>query len=147
MGASTSVPEIAQMCSYNKEDFNKKLNILRDSHSLTQYYASVLLSEKMPITLKEYINYNEESEDYFNTRRKETIDDLQSANPKIKNYYDFYDALNNLQNEYERNDISENERRSKITDVFNVSYTIMRLLIEDLWESCDVQNPQPLVTE
>ena len=45
--------------------------------------------------------------------------------------------------EYERNDITENERRNKIKDVFSISYAVLRLLIEELWQSCDVQNPPP----
>ena len=48
-----------------------------------------------------------------------------------------------MQSEYERNDITENERRNKIKDVFAVSYAILRLLVEELWQSCDIQNPPP----
>lgn len=150
MGGTASVPEITpnvleNVCSYKKDDFNNKIEILKDAHGLVQYYASLLLSEKMPMNLPEYKNYSPTSEDHFNTKRKTEMADLQAANPKIRNYYDFYNGLNNLQVEYERNDITENERRNKIKDVFNISYIVLKLLVEELWESCDLQNkPEPL---
>lgn len=148
MGGTTSAPVITpsvleNVCTYKKEEFNTQIDVLRDAHTLMQYYASLLLSEKMPLNLPEYKNYNSTSEDHFNARRKKEMGDLQAANPKIRNYYDFYNGLNNLQAEYERNDITENERRNKVKDVFNISYIILKLLVEDLWESCDIQNPPP----
>jgi hypothetical protein len=148
MGGSTApvpvTPEIIEnVCKYQKDDFNNKIEVLRDSHGLMQYYANLLLGEKMPMTLAEYKNYNATSEEHFNKTRREEMSDLMSINPKIRNYYDFYNGLNNLQSEYERNDITENERRNKIKDVFAVSYAILRLLVEELWQSCDVQNPPP----
>lgn len=142
MGGSTSTPtivEFAKICKYNKDDFNKKIDVLRDAHALMQYYTELLLNEKMPINLPEYKNYNDISEEYFNTRRKEEMGDLQAINPKVRNYYDFFNALSNLQAEYERNDITENERRNKIRNIFNISYIVLKLLVEDLWNSCDVQ--------
>lgn len=148
MGGSTApvpvTPQIIEnVCKYQKDDFNNKIEVLRDAHALMQYYANLLLTEKMPMNLPEYKNYNPTSEDHFNKNRKEEMSDLMSINPKIRNYYDFYNGLNNLQGEYERNDITENERRNKIKDVFSVSYAVLRLLIEELWQSCDVQNPPP----
>lgn len=148
MGGTTSAPVITpvvleNVCKYKKDEFNNKIEILKDAHGLIQYYASLLLSEKMPMNLPEYKNYSSVSEDHFNTKRKNEMADLQAANPKIRNYYDFYNGLNNLQAEYERNDITENERRNKIKDVFNISYIVLKLLVEELWESCDLQNPPP----
>lgn len=146
MGGSNSVVQsvdLAQNCLYTKADFQTKIDIIRDAHSMIQFYADLLLSEKMPIQLPEYKNYSEVSEAYFNTRRKDTIQDIQEVNPKIRNYYDFFNALNNLQLEYEKNEITENERRRKVRDVFEVSYVILRLLVEELWESCDVQGRPP----
>jgi hypothetical protein len=148
MGGSTAsvpvTPEIIEnVCKYQKDDFNNKIEVLRDSHALMQYYANLLLGEKMPMTLPEYKNYNATSENHFNNKRREEMSDLMSINPKIRNYYDFYNGLNNLQSEYERNDITENERRNKIKDVFSVSYAILKLLVEELWQSCDIQNPPP----
>jgi hypothetical protein len=146
-GSSASVQVnseiIENVCKYQKDDFNNKIDVLRDAHGLMQYYANLLLTEKMPLNLPEYKNYNPTSEDHFNKKRKEEMPDLMSINAKIKNYYDFFNGLNNLQGEYERNDISENERRNKIKDVFGVSYIVLRLLVEELWQSCDIQNPPP----
>lgn len=133
------VKQIASMCKYNKQNFQERIDILRDAHSVMQYYADILLKAKMPTSLGEYRNYTESSEQFFNTRRKDQISDLQAINPKINNYYDLYNAILNLQNEYERGDITENERRSKITDVFNLTYSTLKALIEELWESCDIQ--------
>jgi hypothetical protein len=148
MGGSTApvpvTPQIIEnVCKYQKDDFNNKIEVLRDAHGLMQYYANLLLTEKMPMNLPEYKNYNQTSEEHFNKKRREEMSDLMSINTKIRNYYDFYNGLNNLQGEYERNDITENERRNKIKDVFAVSYAVLRLLIEELWQSCDIQNPPP----
>ena len=148
MGGSPSVPVVTpqvieNVCKYQKDDFNNKIEVLRDVHALMQYYASLLLSEKMPMNLPEYRNFNAVSEDYFNKRRKDEMNDLMEANPKIRNYYDFYNGLNNLKAEYEKNEITENERRNKIKDVFSISYVILKMLVEELWQSCDIQNPPP----
>jgi len=146
-GSAAPVPVthqiIEQVCKYQKDDFNNKIDVLRDAHELMQYYANLLLTEKMPMNLPEYKNYNATSEEHFNKKRKEEMPDLLAVNQKIRNYYDFYNGLNNLKAEYERNDITENERRNKIKDVFSISYAVLRLLIEELWQSCDVQNPPP----
>jgi hypothetical protein len=148
MGGSTSTVEktvdLAQTCVYNKIDFQTRVDIIRDAHTMVQYYANLLLSEKMPMQLPEYKNYIDASETYFNTRRKDTIPDLNAVNSKIRNYYDFYNALSNLQQEYEKNEITENERRRKVKDIFEISYVVLRLLIEELWESCDVQGRPPV---
>ena len=145
MGGSSSAvsTEVAQNCVFAKTDFQTKIDIIRDAHSMVQYYATLLLSEKMPLQLPEYKNYIEVSENYFNTKRKDTIQDIQDTNPKLRNYYDFFNALNTLQMEYEKNEITENDRRRKVRDVFEVSYVILRLLVEELWESCDVQGRPP----
>uniref|UniRef100_A0A6C0H6H7 Uncharacterized protein n=1 Tax=viral metagenome TaxID=1070528 RepID=A0A6C0H6H7_9ZZZZ len=147
MGGSSSViqsVDLAQYCHYTKADFQTKIDIIRDAHSIVHNYADLLLLEdKMPIQLPEYKNYMDVSENYFNTRRKDTIQDLQAVNPKIRNYYDFFNALSNLQSEYEKSE-GEKERRSKVRDVFEISYVILRLLIEELWESCDEQGRPPV---
>lgn len=145
MGGTSSSIEVAKTCVYNKADFETKINIIRDAHTIMQHYATILMSEKMPLKL-EYLSYSDDSEEYFNSRRKDIIQELQQANQKIRNYYDFYNALNNLSNEYEKNDITENERRSKVTEVFNISNLVLRLLVEELLESCDSQGrPVPPV--
>jgi hypothetical protein len=52
MGGSTAsvpvTPEIIEnVCKYQKDDFNNKIEVLRDSHALMQYYANLLLGETM----------------------------------------------------------------------------------------------------
>lgn len=141
-GVSSS--QKAQTCKYNKQDFNTRIGVVKDAHTLMQYYASILLREQMPATLPEYKNYAPASEDYFNTKRKETIQELVALNPKIKNHYDFYNALTFLQTEYERRDITDNERKSKITNIFDISYVLLKLLIEDLLNSCEEQGVKPI---
>lgn len=136
MGGGGSKP-VAQNCVYNKRDFNRRIDIVKNAHEIVQFYASQLLREKMPVQLEEYKTYNEEAEKYFNTRRKEEIQSFIEINPKVKNFYDFYNALQNMQYEYEKTDITENERRAKITSVFNLAHLVLKLLIEELWESCD----------
>ncbi len=144
MGASTSVEDVAQSCTYNKNSFNRRLEAIRDAHGLVQYYATLLLQEKLPVQLPEYRTYGEIAEGYFNTRRKDQIPELLNVNPKINNYYDFYNALLNLQREYEKSDITGTERRAKIVEVFNTAHVVLQLLIEELWESCDVQGRPPV---
>lgn len=139
MGGTFSGTQIAQHCKYNKKSFNKTLDVIRDAHYIVQYYSDILLQERMPTQLQEYINFNELSEDFFNSRRKDSIPELQIVNPKINNYYDFYTALSKLQREYEKPDNTHVERRQKITEVLRVGQTVLQLLIEELWESCDIQ--------
>lgn len=144
MGQSQSnVKQVAKTCRYNKQEFNNKIAIVQDAHNVLQFYAKQLLSEKMPIQL-DYTNYNEISEDYFNTRRKDEIPEFTEANPKIKNYYDFYKAIESLDREYTRNDITENERRQKITDVFNLCQIVLTVLVNELGVSCEEQKYTPV---
>lgn len=140
MGSSSSKPKVSEFCQYNKKDFQNRLIIINDAYEIAQFYGSFLLTpEDLPVQLPEYRNFGDSSEEYFNTRRKDVMPDLQAVNPKINNYYDFYKALSNLQNEYERPDIKPETRREKIKDVFNISYVILKSLIIELNESCDSQ--------
>lgn len=124
-------------CTFNKKDFNQKLDIIRDTHSVLQFYANLLLLEKLPISLPEYKNFNQATEDSFNSRRKETIASLTSFNPKLATYYDFYNALLNLSKEYEKPDITSQERRAKITEIFNTCHVVLKELVEELWTNCE----------
>jgi hypothetical protein len=144
-GVSSS--QKAQTCKYSKQDFTTRINVIRDAHSVMQFYASILLREQMPATLPEYKNYSGASEEYFNTKRKENIQELVSLNPKIKNHYDFYNALTFLQTEYERRDITDNERKSKITNIFDISYVLLKFLVDDLSSSCEEQGMKPIKKE
>ena len=144
MGQTQSAPivKIAKTCKYNKKDFNELIEVIKDAHRVVQYYATVLLKEKMPIQV-DVVNFGESAEDHFNSRRKEEIPEFMEINDKIKNYYDFYKALDNLPVEYSRNDITENERRNKITQVFNLCHVTLSLLIQELGVSCESQTLPP----
>jgi hypothetical protein len=133
MGGSKSVPQSATICKYNKVEFNTLLDVLRDAHEISQYYASIVLQEKMQPKLEEYPTYSDATEDYFNRTRKDAKPDLNMS------YYQFFNFLNTLQSRYENPDTTENDRREMINDIFNKSYLIQKLLIEDLWETCDSQ--------
>jgi hypothetical protein len=142
MGQSTSKPtkKIAIDCKYNKTDFMLKLAILKDAYELSNYYGNEFISKtQLPNKLLKYINYNETTEQYFNTKRKDSFDELTDINPKIRNYYDFYMALNTFNVEYERPDMTEFERRNKLKNVFDISYKIVQLLVEELGMSCSTQ--------
>jgi hypothetical protein len=139
MGATTStsapIPLDAYICKYNKESFNQKLDIIRDAHEVSQYYASLILMDKLPITLDYYKNYSQTTENYFNPVRKVILADLDSS------YYQFYQSLESLREYYEQTDNTENDRRKIISDIFNKSYIVQKYIIEDLWEDCNNQTP------
>lgn len=135
------VPADAYICKYNKSSFNEKLNIIRDAHDVSQYYASLLLVEKLPLKLSNYKNYNDATEEYFNPTRKNILNDLGSS------YYQFYQYLNNIQELYEQPDNSETDRRRMLTDIFNRCYIVQKYIIEDLWNDCNEGNGYPIVIE
>lgn len=130
---STIISKDAYICRYNKESFNKKLDIIRDAHEVSQYYASILLIYKLPIKLEHYKNYSEATKKYFNSVRKHKLDDLYTS------YYEFYIFLQSLQELYENTYNNENDRLEIITDVFNRCYTVQKYIIKDLWEDCNRQ--------
>jgi hypothetical protein len=138
MGSSSSTPAIpadAYICKYNKASFNEKLNIIRDAHDVSQYYAALLLVEKLPIKLDYYKNYSEQTEEYFNPTRKNILTDLEMS------YYQYYQYLQTLQTMYESSNNTENDRRRILTEVFNKCYIVQKYIIEDLWEDCNGQTP------
>lgn len=124
-------------CTFNKVDFNSKLDIIRDTHNVLQFYANLLLLEKLPISLPEYKNFNQITEVSFNVRRKEPIGNLTAFNSKLTTYYDFYKALENLPKEYERPDITSQDRRNKITEIFNTCHVVLKELIDELFMNCE----------
>lgn len=136
-----AIPADAYICKYNKESFNSKLNIIRDAHNVSQYYASILLSEKLPLKLSMYLNYNDLSEEYFNPTRKIILTDLDSS------YYQYYQYLNTLKELYEQPDNSENDRRKILTDIFNKCYIVQKYIIEDLWDDCNEGNGYPITIQ
>jgi len=138
--SSTVIPKDAYICKYNKQSFNEKLDIIRDAHEVSQYYASLLLIEKLPIKLDYYKNYSQATEKYFNPTRKNTLADLGMS------YFQFYHYLESLQKLYESTDNSENNRRELITSVFNKCYSVQKYIIEDLWEDCNGQTSYRIET-
>jgi hypothetical protein len=137
---STTVPDAplipveAYTCQYKKEEFNKLLNIIRDAHEVCKFYSQFLLLQKVPIRLEEYKTYSDSSEEFFNKTRKIILPELGMS------YYTFYNYLNVLQKAYENPDVTENEKRKMLTDIFNNAYIVQKLFIEDLCNTCDTQN-------
>lgn len=139
--STASIPADAYICKYNKSSFNEKLNIIRDAHDVSQYYASLLLLEKLPIKLAIYKNYSDATEEYFNPTRKVYLNDLDSS------YYQFYQYLNTLRDIYEQSDVSDVIRKKLLTNVFNKCYTVQKYIIEDLWNDCNEENGYPITIE
>lgn len=139
MGSGQSTPELANYCSYKKSDFKELIETIKDSHAVMQYYASILLLDRMPTQLPMYKNYNQMTEAIFNARRSETNSAINAVHDKLNSYYDVYVLLRVLKPEFEKN-IEEKDRREHVTKIFNVTYTVMKLLIEELLTSCEVQN-------
>lgn len=127
-------------CTFSKVDFMRKVDIIKDAYEIMIHYGSFLTEPKMPITLPEYKQYNEVTEAYFSSLRKNEIQNLRS----VRTYYEFYKQLDNLKNDYERTDANENDRRQKINNVYQTSHAILKLLIEELWNTCD---GRPIVPE
>jgi hypothetical protein len=142
MGSSNSVPESAKTCMYNKHDFNTLLEVIRDAHNVTQYYASVVIKEKMPPKLPEYRTYSDATEEYFLRGFPENSNrDFRKIKKAELNmsYYQYYFYLSAIKSKYEAADTTENDRRALMSDAFQKCQIVHKLLIEELWESCDSQ--------
>ena len=145
MGSSQSTNQIAITCKYKKAEFNKLLDLIRDAHDVTQFYSKFVLmdAKDLPEKLDEYKNYNEASEEYFNKTRKDTKDGLVNLTTKVEyfSYFQFYKYLEifGSKNIYENNSNTPSDRKKLIEDVFNNCYIVQKLLIEDIWSSCDHQ--------
>lgn len=146
MGNSQSnVKHIAITCKYKKTEFNQLLDLIRDAHDVTQFYSKYVLMESkdLPEKLEEYKNYNDTSEEYFNKTRKEPKDGLINLTTKVENfsYFQFYKYLEVFGSKsiYENNSNTPNNRKKLLEDVFNNCYMVQKLLIEDIWSSCDSQ--------
>ena len=107
-----AIPEEVYICSYNKYSFNDKLDVIRDAHDVSQYYANLLLLERLPIKLDLYKNYSDHTEEYFNPTRKNVLTDLGMS------YYNFYQYINSVPELYEKTDMAEKDRRKLLTDIF-----------------------------
>lgn len=126
-------PADALICQYNKVNFNDKLDIIRDAHDVSNFYAEILLLDgNLPLKLNEYRNYSDETEDYFNKTRRIVLPDIDQS------YYQFYQYLQNtMQYDYESPNNKDEDRRHIIESIFKKCYTVQKYIIEDLWESCN----------
>lgn len=129
--------EIATYCKYNKKSFRKQIYMIQEAHDIVVYYSKFLLHSKMPIDLGDYKNYGDDTEDYFNIKRKETINELLQYN--IKSYYDFYKMVETLPNAYRKSEMTESERKNLITLYVEIAQSVLKSLVEELYTSCDVQ--------
>lgn len=134
MGQSApEIPQEAYICSYNKYSFDEKLDVIRNAHEVSQFYANLLLQSTLPIKLDEYKNYSDHTEEYFNPTRKQILPDLGMS------YYKFYQYLNSIKSQYEKTDMTESSRRDMLIDIFNKCYIVQKYIIEDLWDDCNGQ--------
>lgn len=131
MGSGSSKPEgmeDAFICS--KDNFLLMLRVLRDAHDVSLYYAELLLQDSLPVALQYYKNYSKETELFFNMSRKIKREEIDMS------FHDFYNQLAFLNYTYEQPINNANMRRNLILLVFNKSYIIQRLLIQDLYNMC-----------
>jgi hypothetical protein len=131
MGQSSSSE--ALICSYNKTSFNEKLDLIRDAHDVSQFYAKLILQNRVPEKINEFKNYSDKTQDYFNITRKEILPDLDMS------YYKFYEYLVTIPILYDKYGVTDNDRHKLLTDVFNKCYIVQKYLIEDLWDDCNGQ--------
>lgn len=137
MGNAASSIQTATHCIYKKTDFKDVINLIRDAHSVMQYYASLSLLPRLPSDLQSFKNFNEISEAYFNIHRKDNIPALTAINPVLKSYFDVYALLNALKFNYTKS--TDDQKRALVEDAFNACYAMLTSLIEELNESCQVQ--------
>ena len=141
MGASQSLSVKATECKYKKQEFKSLIGIIQNAHDVLQFYASSALIPISPIKLPQYPLY--ESEDYYNVRRKLIMPELEKLNiPSLSTVYDSYNYMKDFQKLYEQ--ASDNDVRKKHLDnVFNVADTTLRILINELQQSCLSQGLPP----
>jgi hypothetical protein len=113
-----------------KDNFLLVLRVLRDAHDVSLYYSELLLQDSLPIALQYYKNYTKETEMFFNKTRKIKRNEIDMS------FHDFYNQLAYLNYMYEQTINNASMRRNMLLSVFNKSYIIQRLLIEDLYNSC-----------
>jgi hypothetical protein len=117
---------------FDRVDFDKKIVILQDSLDFIQFYANELSNQVMPVSLSRYHNYNETTEEYFNSKRKESNIQLMNQNAKTRNLYDFYIQLTLLPKEYEDPNATETDKRNKIKLVLETATSINKILVSEL---------------
>jgi hypothetical protein len=116
------------VCS--KNNIQLMLRVLRDAHDVSSFYAELLLQDSLPIALQYYKNYSKETEIFFNMTRRVKRQEIDMS------FHDFYNQLAFLNYTYEQPINNANMRRNILLSVFNKSYIIQRLLIEDLYNTC-----------
>lgn len=134
MGGILSGARIAQNCTYNTKDFRNRIDRIKDAHRIETFYSKLLLEKKMPLVLKEYPNYNASNEEYFNSRRNESIPGIESYG--IKTYYEFYNMLGKLELVYANRSATEDERRTLIDKYVQIANFILENMAEELYNSC-----------
>lgn len=126
MGATES-KTVAQHCKFSKQQFNYLLAIIKDSHSVMQFYASSKLLGLVPVNFIEYRTYSPISEEFFNSRRND--------NDQV-NYYQVYNFISNFKEMYEKLP-SEASRSEALDKAFNHTYSVVRKLIDELDMTCE----------
>ena len=58
---------------------------------------------------------------------------------QIRLYYQYFFYLSTIKSKYEAADTTENNRRTIMNDIFQKCQIVHKLLIEELWETCDQQ--------
>jgi hypothetical protein len=146
MGSSQSVAvkKIATTCKYNKTKFNELLELIRDAHEVTQFWGKLVLidAKKLPIKLDEYKNYTIATRDYLNNTKdelKEDILDLDKKGGETTSMYYFYEFLRTFSSVYESTSVEVDDRKDYINKIFANCYNIQKILIEDIWATCDSQ--------
>lgn len=137
MGGTTSGTDIALHCKYNKRAFRKQIDMIHDAHTIVLHYSKFLLETKIPSDLQEYPNYDQTNEEYFNSRRNDQVGGFETYG--LNNFYDFYKLLDKLPTEYKRAEATEGERRKMIEQYVEIAQFVLRTLVEELYQSCDVQ--------
>jgi hypothetical protein len=143
--------------SCSSQQLNTVLNVLENTQNISNYYATLLTNQPLPIVLDEYRNFNNISEEYFNKTRNEKKSDITSEyvllSKKQKeqkedspilikhiqtlSYYDFYNYLSKFKIYYENTSVTAEIRQQMILEVFNNSYKIQKHLIDELWLTCN----------
>jgi hypothetical protein len=145
MGSSQStIKKVATTCKYNKIKFNELLDLIRDAHTVTQFWGKLVLidSKRLPSKLEEYKNYSIPTRDYLNMTKddiKEDILDLIKTTGETTSLYYFFEYLRTFSSVYEQTSMNPEDRKSLIEKVFNNCYSVQKILIEEIWDTCNVQ--------
>lgn len=130
LGASKPVEGAADVFVCSKDNFLLLLRVLKDAHDVSLFYSELLLQDSLPVALQFYKNYTKETEVFFNRTRKIKRQEIDMS------FHDFYNQLAYLNYMYEQSINNAAMRRKMLLQVFNKSYIIQRLLIQDLYNTC-----------